>query len=289
MGTFSGYTDLSVILVNHFVSQFDNYTIKLQFEEGDTPTKWKNAEFKPDGHACLKVNDEYFAELIVEDYKINMNQLGYFSNHPEIDCHDSISSYLRLCQRDEAKYTLFFPTGKWYFSETDIQNERKGVKLEGVKYRLKARDETGSTKYVRVKGTGDNITKDSNGWAKTVIGTIKIDDTDNKDSNPTFGYTTNKDKATIFITDENGEISIQNLVTNYNGKSITYHLEEIENPVQEETNDSVKEEKTHEKSAKAKAREKNQRYYIRIRTYKTVSGKKYYSAWSAVKSVKVTK
>ena len=34
---------------------------------------------------------------------------------------------------------------------------------------------------------------------------------------------------------------------------------------------------------------KNQRYYIRIRTYKTVSGKKYYSAWSAVKSVKVTK
>ena len=110
----------------------DNYTIKLQFEEGDTPTKWKNAEFKPDGHACLEVGDEYFAELIVEDYKINMNQLGYFSNHPEIDCHDSISSYLRLCQRDEAKYTLFFPTGKWYFSETDIQNERKGVKLEGV-------------------------------------------------------------------------------------------------------------------------------------------------------------
>ena len=29
MGTFSGYTDLSVILVNHFVSQFDNYAIKF--------------------------------------------------------------------------------------------------------------------------------------------------------------------------------------------------------------------------------------------------------------------
>ena len=27
------------------------------------------------------------------------------------------------------------------------------------------------------------------------------------------------------------------------------------------------------------------RYYVRIRTYKTVSGKNYYSAWSAVKNV----
>ena len=45
-------------------------------------------------------------------------------------------------------------------------------------------------------------------------------------------------------------------------------LEEIENPVQEETNDSVKEEKTHEKSAKAKAREKNQRYYKNTRKSK---------------------
>ena len=29
------------------------------------------------------------------------------------------------------------------------------------------------------------------------------------------------------------------------------------------------------------------KYYIRIRTYKTVNGKKYYSSWSAVKSVTV--
>ena len=29
-------------------------------------------------------------------------------------------------------------------------------------------------------------------------------------------------------------------------------------------------------------------YYVRIRTYKTVSGKKYYSAWSKAKTVKVS-
>lgn len=30
-------------------------------------------------------------------------------------------------------------------------------------------------------------------------------------------------------------------------------------------------------------------YYVRIRTYKTVSGKKYYSSWSGIKTVKITK
>ncbi len=34
---------------------------------------------------------------------------------------------------------------------------------------------------------------------------------------------------------------------------------------------------------------KGKTYYVRIRKYKTVSGKKYYSAWSAKKSVKITK
>jgi len=30
-------------------------------------------------------------------------------------------------------------------------------------------------------------------------------------------------------------------------------------------------------------------YYVRIRTYKTVRGKKYYSSWSRLKAVKITK
>ncbi len=34
---------------------------------------------------------------------------------------------------------------------------------------------------------------------------------------------------------------------------------------------------------------KGKTYYVRIRTYKTVSGKKYYSAWSTVKYLKITK
>ena len=32
---------------------------------------------------------------------------------------------------------------------------------------------------------------------------------------------------------------------------------------------------------------KGKKYYVRLRTYKTVNGKKIYSDWSAVKNVKV--
>ena len=40
---------------------------------------------------------------------------------------------------------------------------------------------------------------------------------------------------------------------------------------------------TSKKISKLKAKKK---YYVRVRTYKTVDGKKYYSAWSSVKSIK---
>jgi hypothetical protein len=33
--------------------------------------------------------------------------------------------------------------------------------------------------------------------------------------------------------------------------------------------------------------ESNKTYYVRIRTYKTVKGRKYYSAWSGAKSATV--
>ena len=41
--------------------------------------------------------------------------------------------------------------------------------------------------------------------------------------------------------------------------------------------------KTAKKIKKLKARK---RYYVRIRTYKVLKGKKYYSAWSRIRSVK---
>ena len=45
------------------------------------------------------------------------------------------------------------------------------------------------------------------------------------------------------------------------------------------------------KSAKTSSKtvsglKKSKKYYVRVRTYKTVDGKKYYSGWSTVKAVK---
>lgn len=40
-------------------------------------------------------------------------------------------------------------------------------------------------------------------------------------------------------------------------------------------------------SKKIKGLKKRKKYYVKVRTYKTVKGKKYYSSWSAVKTVKV--
>ena len=44
--------------------------------------------------------------------------------------------------------------------------------------------------------------------------------------------------------------------------------------------------KTRTVSTKIKKLKAKKKYYVQIRTYKTVNGTKYYSAWSAKKSVK---
>lgn len=51
----------------------------------------------------------------------------------------------------------------------------------------------------------------------------------------------------------------------------------------EKTAGDVKAKKTSKTISKLKAKKK---YYVRIRTYKTVNGKKYCSVWSAKKSIK---
>lgn len=40
-------------------------------------------------------------------------------------------------------------------------------------------------------------------------------------------------------------------------------------------------------SLTAKKLKKNKKYYVQIRSYKTINGKKYYSSWSAKKTVKI--
>ena len=52
-------------------------------------------------------------------------------------------------------------------------------------------------------------------------------------------------------------------------------------------NTTIKKSKT--TSTTLKKLKKKKTYYVRVRTYKTVSGKNYYSKWSNVKKVKIKK
>ena len=54
-----------------------------------------------------------------------------------------------------------------------------------------------------------------------------------------------------------------------------------------ELNDKIKQELRTKKKVTIKKLKKNRKYYVRIRTYKMINGKKYTSAWSKAKTVVV--
>ena len=101
--------------------------------------------------------------------------------------------------------------------------------LPGVEFVLKSSNNEG---YIKVKGTGNNITLDDyEEWVTKAVGTITLNDQDENSRNPTIGYTTNINEATRFVTDSNAEISIQNLLISSNGTDIIkYKFEEVANP-----------------------------------------------------------
>ena len=74
------------------------------------------------------------------------------------------------------------------------------------------------------------------------------------------------------------------------GKNTTettgYQIEYSTNKNFKSGNKKVTIKKNKTTSTTVKKLKKNKKYYVRIRTYKTVSGKKYYSGWSKVLNVK---
>ncbi len=100
--------------------------------------------------------------------------------------------------------------------------------LAGVEFVLKS---SYNDKYIKVKATGDNIETDTEGWARRAVGKVRLNDTAEDDTNPTIKYVETREEATLFVTDENGELVIQNLLMSSNGSDkISYQVEEIKNP-----------------------------------------------------------
>ena len=116
--------------------------------------------------------------------------------------------------------------GEIDIKKVDDRNENKI--LPGVEFVLRSTYREG---YIKVKVDRDDVEKDEKGWVKRIVGTCTIKDTGNKTTDPVVTYTTNIDEATRFVTDENAELKIQNLLMSSDGKdSIQYKLEEVANP-----------------------------------------------------------
>ena len=88
-----------------------------------------------------------------------------------------------------------------------------------------------NNQYIKVKATGSNVTNNTDGWATRIVGSSRINDTKDTKNNSTLEYVEEMSKATVFVTDGNGIIDIQNLISSIDGTTmIEYKLEEIKNP-----------------------------------------------------------
>ena len=114
------------------------------------------------------------------------------------------------------------------FELKKIDDRVESKVLPGVEFALKS---SYKDNWIKVKGTGSKVTTDNNGWVTKAIGNIKINDTNENDTNPVIEYVSTIEEATKFVTDENGSLLVQNLLMSSNGTDkITYQLLETDNP-----------------------------------------------------------
>ena len=129
-------------------------------------------------------------------------------------------------------YTMYNQkqTGGMHIEKID---DRNGETLAGVEFVLRAEVRNGDSTsaplngYIRVQVDGQD------GYADRAVGDVRIKDRTIEDSAlGTEGYQiVGIDQATRFVTDEEGKLSIVNLLMSTNGNdTVVYHLEEVYNP-----------------------------------------------------------
>ena len=138
---------------------FDNLTLHLQLERGNTRTEWSYKNEEIDDHSIIDINSDYIAEFIPDPTtRISMPQLGYFPNIIDQDCKPVMDIYRKLCNKFNTIFELFFPAGNWLFSETDVytdiynpdagQRYRAGCRLTGICGNVATDNRTGESTIV---------------------------------------------------------------------------------------------------------------------------------------------
>ncbi len=156
--------------------------------------------------------------------------------------------------------------------------------------------QSGDAKLTYSSNNSKNISVDKNGKItvkKGYIGSATI----TISAGATTGY--NKASKTISVTVNPSKVSISKL-TNVKSKKMTVKWKKNSSvsgyQIQYSTDKNFKSgvktvtiKKNKTTSTTIKSLSKNKKYYVRIRTYKSVSGKTYYSSWSSAKNVKIKK
>ena len=173
-------------------------------------------------------------------------------------------------------------------------NFTKTYSTKNQTFKINAK-QTGDAKLT-YKSNNKNVTVDKNGKVtvkKKFVGSATITIT----SSSTKGYNSSSKKITVTVNPSKVNIS---KLTNVKSKKMTIKWKrnsavsgyQIEYSTDKNFKSGVKTVTISKNSTTSKTitkLSKNKKYYVRIRTYKTVSGKKYYSSWSSVKNVKIKK
>ena len=108
--------------------------------------------------------------------------------------------------------------GELNIEKVDDRNQNK--KLSNVEFVIQS---SYNQKYIKIKSSGE--------WKTKVVETVTVDDTNDIKNNPTIQYIDNKEEATRFVTNEEGKLSVKNLLKSSNGSNeIKYNLIEVYNP-----------------------------------------------------------
>ena len=115
--------------------------------------------------------------------------------------------------------------GELNIDKADDRNTNK--KLSGVEFVIQS---SLNGQYIKIKSSGV--------WQSKITGTAIIDDTSDVVNDSSIQYTSDINKATKFVTDANGKLSVKNLLLSSDGSNeIQYNLIEtyIPNPLYEST------------------------------------------------------
>ena len=189
--------------------------------------------YKDDGSGVMKVNGQRrdVVEIKVERQKTTATAYEPWKNsdykYTSVTItNDKLTQNLHIFKKDYDQHNKLLP-GVTFRIVAKVDGNTKGSKEI-------------NNKYIRIKASGNNVEKGSDGYANKITGSARIDDRvydpkgiteDISASERQIKFTSDASQATLFVTDSAGKIEIQNLLVSLNGKDrIQYHLEEIENP-----------------------------------------------------------